>query len=399
MTDVTLPGTPFHERTSALNRAQQWRRWAGHIVASGYELTHEREYHAIRSAAAVIDVSPLYKYDVQGPDAARLLDRVVTRDVTRCAVGQVLYTPWCDARGKVLDDGTLQRLAEQHFRLTAAEPNMRWLQDNAIGLDVAIADVSARIAALAIQGPAARAVLAGITDADLDGLRFFRLTNGTVAGIAATISRTGYTGDLGYELWVDAADAVRLWDAVLARGESYGVIPAGILALDMARVEAGLILLDVDYVPARKAVIESRKSSPLELGLGWTVALDKPYFVGCEALRAEAAREPAWQLHGLAVEWESLERAFAEFALPPQVSPVAWRTSVPVYDHGSQVGYATSGCFSPLLKQSIALAHLESRVARLGTELEIEVTVEHRRRRAAARVVALPFFDPERKRV
>ncbi|HJW75309.1 MAG TPA: aminomethyltransferase family protein, partial [Thermoleophilia bacterium] len=336
-----LRQTPFHPRTAALCEGLNWRRWAGYVVASSYELQHDREYHAIRTAAAMLDISPLYKYLVTGPDAATLLDRVVTRDVSRCQVGQVLYTPWCDSKGKQIDDGTLARLAESVFRLTAAEPNLRWLHLNATGLDVTIADVSDTVAALAVQGPASRVVLEHAADTDLAGLRFFRLTNATIRGIPVTISRTGYTGDLGYEIWLEAGQALPLWDELINAGTPYGLTPAGILALDVARIEAGLLLLDVDYVPANRALIEDQKSSPFELKLGWTVALDKPAFVGRAALVAEAAREPTWRLAGIEVDWTSLERLHADRGLPPKLPAVAFRTSVPLYVEEEQVGYAT----------------------------------------------------------
>jgi aminomethyltransferase len=393
-----LKPTPFHSRTAALCQSHAWRRWAGYVVASAYELSHEREYHSIRSAAALFDVSPLYKYLVRGRDAARLLDHVVTHDVARLQAGQMLYTPWCDTRGKVIDDGTVARLQDSAYRLTSAEPNLRWLQDNAHGFDVEIADVSASIAALALQGPNARAILQSVCDRDLAGLKYFRLTEARFGGMPVTISRTGYTGDLGYEIWLAAADALPLWDVLIEAGGPYGLAPAGILALDVARVEAGLMLLDVDYVPAHRTLIDSQTSSPYELDLGWTVKLDKPHFVGRAALAAEAQRGPEWRFVGIRVEWDSFERLFAAVGLAPRVPLAAWRTSVPLYAGGEQVGYATSGVWSPLLKAYIALAHVPSRWAAPGTALEMEVTVEHRRQRAAARVVKKPFFDPERKR-
>lgn len=390
--------TPFHARTAALCESQAWRRWAGYVVASSYELLHDREYHAIRNAAALLDVSPLYKYLVSGPDAARLLDRVVTRDVANAKLHRVLYTTWCDAHGKVIDDGTVSRLDERTFRLTAAEPNLRWLSLNARGLDVTIDDVSQRTAALALQGPAARAILKQVADGDVASLGYFRLTAASIRGVEVTISRTGYTGDLGYEIWLDAADALPVWDALIEAGAPYGLTPAGMLALDVARIEAGLMLLDVDYYSTHRALIERQKSSPYELNLGWTVKLAKPGFVGRAALAAEAAGGPAWLLVGVEAEWDSLERLYADVGLPPRLPTAAWRTSVPLYSGGRQVGYATSGCWSPLLKKYIALAHIDGGHAAVGTSLEMEVTVEHRRQRAAARVVPRPFFDPERKR-
>jgi aminomethyltransferase len=391
-----LKTTPFHERTAALCASHAWRRWAGYIVASSYELSHEREYHSIRAAAALFDVSPLYKYMVRGRDAARLLDRVVTRNVLKSQVGQVLYTPWCDAAGKVLDDGTVARLDETIFRMTSAEPGLRWLEANAIGLDVAIEDVSGSIAALSLQGPNSRAILE--TLGEVPPLKYFRLAPARLRGIPVTVSRTGYTGDHGYEIWLDAADALPLWDALMEAGAGYGIQPAGMLALDVARIEAGLMLIDVDYVPAKKALIESQLSSPFELDLGWAVNLEKEQFVGKRALAAEKARGPQWQFVGIEIGWEGLERLYTQAGLATRVPQQAWRMSVPLYSGVEQAGYATSGGWSPLLKKYIALAHLRAPWARPGTPLDIEITVEHRRERAAARVVKKPFFDPERKR-
>jgi glycine cleavage system T protein (aminomethyltransferase) len=393
-----LRTTPFHSRTAPLCLAQNWRRWAGYLAASSYELHHDREYYAIRSTAALFDVSPLFKYEVMGPDAARFLNRVVTRDVLACRQDQVLYTPWCDEGGKVMDDGTLSRLEEDRFRLTSAEPNLRWLQDNALGFDVTIEDASDRIAALSLQGPSARSILGSVSDGAANDLGFFRMTTASVRGIPVTITRTGYTGDLGYEIWMDAENATEVWDAFIDAGETYGLMPAGMLALDVSRIEAGLVLIGVDYVPAHRAVIEDRKSSPFELGLGWTVKLDREAFVGRRALLEERAQAPEWELKGLEISWESLEALYGEVGLPPQLPSVPWRTSVPVYSGSTQVGYATSGCWSPILKKYIALAHLRASHSTPGKRLGMEVTVEHQRRRAEARVVDTPFFNPERKR-
>jgi glycine cleavage system T protein (aminomethyltransferase) len=390
--------TPFHSRTEPLNQAQNWRRWSGFLAASSYELHHDREYWAIRSSAALIDVSPLHKYLISGPDAERLMDRIVTRDVTKCALHQVLYTPWCDEDGKVMDDGTLARLEQDAFRLTSAEPNLRWLQDNALGMDVTIRDISDDWAALSLQGPRSRDILHDAADGVADALGFFRMTSGRIGGVPVEITRTGYTGDLGYEIWTESANAEALWDGLIAAGEVHGILPAGMLALDLVRVEAGLVLIGVDYVPGHRALIEDQKSSPFELGLGWTVKLDKKAFVGRDALLAEKARGPQWQLRGIEVDWDSLETLYQKVGLPPQLPSEGWRTSVPVYAGSLQVGYATSGCWSPLLKKYIALAHLHAGHAAIGTDLHMEVTVEHHRQRAQARVVKTPFFDPERKR-
>jgi len=212
------------------------------------------------------------------------------------------------------------------------------------------------------------------------------------------VSRTGYTGDLGFEIWVTADQALALWDALIDAGTPYGLQPAGMLALDVARLEAGLMLIDVDYVPARKALIESQSSSPYELDLGWAVNLDKAQFVGKQALAAEKQRGPQWQFVGVEIGWEGLERLYTEAGLATRLPQQAWRMSVPIYSGAEQKGYATSGGWSPILKRYIALAHLQAPWAKPGTPLDMEITVEHRRRRASARVVKKPFFDPERKR-
>ena len=395
---TVLKTTPFHTRTAPLVQGQAWRRWAGHAVASAYELVHDREYAAIRNSAALLDVSPLYKYLISGRDAVRLLDRMVTRDLTKCRVGQVFYTSWCDRHGKVIDDGTVSRLGEQRWRLTSAEPNLRWLGLNGAGMEVEIEEISPRLGALALQGPLARAILQQVSPADFSALKYFRLTETTIRDVPVTISRTGYTGDLGYEIWVDAERAVPVWDALIEAGTPYGITPAGIWALDMARIEAGLIMLDVDYHSSHHALIEAQKSSPLELGLDWTVPEEKGPYTGRTALRAERARGPAWRFVGLAVDWVSLEALYAEAGLPPQLPTAAWRISTPVYREGAQIGYASSGCWSPLLKQYLALAHLKAPHFAPGSEVRLEVTVEHQRLQAVARVVELPFFNPERKK-
>ena len=390
--------SPFHPRTSGLNAKHAWSEWATYLSPAGYADMHDIEYTAVREAAGVFDVSPLYKYLIRGRDAARLLDRMVTRDVTKCAVGQILYTPWCDAHGKVIDDGTVSRLDDTTYRLTSAEPNIRWLAMNGVGMDVTIEEVSARTAALALQGPLSRTILQQLTPADVGKLKYFRLVQTTVRDIPVTISRTGYTGDLGYELWVDAERAVALWDALMACGESFGITPAGIWALDLARIEAGLVMLDVDYYSAHHALIEDQKSFPEEINLAWTVNLDKGPYNGRRALRKARAGKQAWAFVGIEVNWESLERLHAARGLPPHLPNVAWRASAPVYRDGEQIGYATSGCWSPLLKRSLALAHIQAPHYEPGTRVEIEVTVEHHREQADAVVRKLPFYDPERKR-
>jgi aminomethyltransferase len=269
---------------------------------------------------------------------------------------------------------------------------------NAVGLDVSVEEVSARTAALALQGPLSRTILQQLSPADLSTLRYFRLVNTTIRDIPVTISRTGYTGDLGFELWVDAERAVALWDALMDGGAGYGITPAGIWALDIARIEAGLVMLDVDYYSAHHALIEDQKSFPDEINLGWAISLEKGPYNGRRALRQARATKQAWAFVGVEIQWESLERLFAKRRLPPQLPNVAWRASAPVYRDGEQIGYATSGCWSPLLKRSLALAHIQAPHFGPGTPVEIEVTVEHHREQADAIVRKLPFYDPERKR-
>lgn len=393
-----LKTTPFHQRTAPLILGQTWRRWAGYAAASCYDWLPDREYAAVRNAAALFDVSPLYKYLVKGRDAGRLLDRMVTRDVTKAKVGQVMYTTWCDAHGKVIDDGTVARLDDRTYRLTAAEPNFRWLHLNAHGLDVEITEVSEAIGALAIQGPLSRSVLNLAASDSVDGLKYFRVMPARIGGIDVQISRTGYTGDLGYELWVPAEGGPAVWDRLVAVGKDYGLTPAGIWALDIARIEAGLVMLDVDYHSSHRALIEDQKSSPFELSLDWTVNLDKGPFNGKRALAAEKARGPQWRFVGIEVEWESLESLYTAVHLSPSLPTVAWRSSVPIYRDGNQIGYASSGCWSPLLKKYLALAHIRAPHFAPDTRVEMEITVEHRRLKAAARIRKLPFFDPDRKR-
>ena len=391
-------GTPFHERTAPLNRKLVWGEWAGRWSAAVYSDHHDIEYNAIRQSAALIDVSPLFKYVVSGPDAVRLVDRVITRDATRLAVGQVLYTPWCDERGKVIDDGTVARLDETTFRWTAADPCYRWIRMNAAGLDVDVEDVTDALGALALQGPRARAVLESATGADWSDVGYFRRRAGTVAGVAVDVTRTGYTGDLGYELWVDAARAPELWDALLAAGEDHGLRPCGIRAMDVARVEAGLVLIEVDYTSARTALTSEHEYTPSEIGLGRLVSFDKGDFVGRRALERERDEAvPRRRLAGIELDWEGIEAAFARHGLAPAVQATVNREATPILYAGGQVGRATSTCWSPTLKKMIALASLGPGV-RAGAPLEMEWTVEGERGRVAASEVDLPFLDLERKR-
>ena len=390
-------GTAVHERTLALCESLNYREWSGYYAVSSYEGHHEHEYNAIRNAAALIDVSPLFKYLVNGPDAARFVDRLITRDVSKMSVGQVFYTPWCDERGKVIDDGTVARLGDASFRWTAADPSLRWFRQNALGMNVAIEDISEDVAALALQGPTAARILRAVSNADIDRLKYFRITNGLIGGVPVEISRTGYTGDLGYEIWIPAAHAIHVWDVLMEGGRAFDVKPTGMLALDVARVEAGLLLIDIDFFSSKKAVIEAQKYTPYEMGLGRLVSLDKARFIGQQALRREHQRGPARKVVGLHIDWTAVERIYEKVGLPPMVGATASRVAVPVYRDSKQVGRATTTTWSPVLKRMIALATIDRPHYAEGTTVQIEHTVEAVRYRVPATVVPTPFFNPPRK--
>jgi aminomethyltransferase len=390
-------GSAFHARTLELCESLNYRDWAGYYAVSAYETHHEHEYNAIRNACALIDISPLFKYRISGPDAMRLVNRVITRDASRMSVGQVLYTTWCDDDGKVIDDGTVTRVSEQVFRWTAADPNLRWFTENASGLNVGIEDVSESVAALALQGPTSARLLRQVCDADLSTLKYFRATSGHIAGIPVDVSRTGYTGDLGYEIWMPWQSALQVWDAIAAAGHAFDLHPTGMLALDVARIEAGLLLIDVDFHSSRRALIESQKYSPYELGLGRLVDLKKGPFVGRSALTAEVKRGIARQIVGLEIDWTAVEKLYEAVGLPPTAPAATSRVAVPVYQGRQQIGRATSTTWSTTLKKLIALATIDVPHYAPGTKVEMEMTVEAVRHRAAATVVPTPFFNPARK--
>jgi aminomethyltransferase len=391
-------GTAFHERTFSLCESLNYREWSGYYAVSSYEPHHEHEYNAIRNATALIDISPLFKYRLTGPDATKLVDRIITRDLRKVSVGQVVYTPWCDENGKVIDDGTVSRLEENTYRWTAADPSLRWFKQNASGMKVEIEDISESVSALALQGPTSGRLLKSlVSDADIANLKYFRVTKATIAGVSVEISRTGYTGDLGYEIWVSSDKALRVWDELMAAGRAFDIHPTGMLALDVARVEAGLLLIEVDFNSSKKALIAEQKYSPFEMGLGRLVQLDKNRFIGQAALRAEQKRGHEREIVGLEIDWPAVESLYENVGLPPAVSASASRVAVPVFKDGAQVGKATSSTWSPTLKKMIALATIDRRYARAGTKLQFEITVEAVRHRVPATVVKTPFFNPKRK--
>jgi len=400
--------TPFHPRTSELCVSYAWKEWAGYHAVRTFDTYPEREYFAFRQAAGLLDVTPLYKYSVSGPDASRFLSYVTVKDLTRLGVGRVTYLCWCDGNGKVLDDGTVTRWDDQLYRLTSADPSFAWLLEHSVGFDVQIVDESAELAALALQGPRSCAILDAACDSSgetpVGDLRFFRATRARIGDAEVEITRTGYTGDLGYEVWMKNADAVSVYDALLEAGAPHGILPCGLDALDITRLEAGFILAGVDYVSARRAWIPHQKSSPEEIGLGWCVNLDREPFLGQAALLEERASGPQWAVVGIEVDWDELEALYDAWDLPPAIPAAAWRESIPVYSAGSagsagtQVGYATSGTWSPTLKKQLALVTIQREYSNHGRELRFEWTVEHARKTVSATVVPKPFFDPPRKR-
>ncbi len=393
-------GTAFHERTLALCHSLNYREWSGYYTVSVYEVHHEHEYNAIRNACALIDISPLYKYLVTGKDATRLVNRVITRDINKVSVGQVIYCCWCDEEGKVIDDGTITRLEENKYRWTAADPSLRWFRQCGVNMAVEIEDISEQTAALALQGPASGRLMKAVTDADIANLKYFRKTSGNIAGVPVDISRTGYTGDLGYEIWIprnNEDNAVRVWDELMNKGKQFDIHAAGMLALDVARVEAGLLLIEVDYTSSKKALIPAQKFSPYELGFGKMVHLEKENFIGKRALVEDNKRGVARQLVGLEIDWVEVEEQFDKFGLSPAAPSQASRVAVPIYANDRQIGKATTTAFSPLLKKLIALASVSTEYSNAGTKLQMELTVEAQRLKTTATVVPLPFFNPKRK--
>lgn len=392
-------GTGFHPRTSRLNAKMAWGEWSGYLAAAVYADFHDIEYNAIREQAALIDVSPLYKYVVTGPDAAALADRVSTRDIDKLRVDRVVYSAWCNEDGKVIDDGTITRRGPNELFWTAADPTYRWFLLNAHGLDVEIRDVSEEISGLALQGPRSRAILEAVTRQDWADVRYYGHRRTEIGGVDLSVTRTGYTGDLGYELWVPTEAAVEIWDAVWEAGEPHGIRPAGIRALDVARVEASLILIEVDYTSARHAISPEQMYSPFEIGLGRLVDLGKPSFVGRHALELEQRRGgPRRRLVGLELDWSGIEAMFAKHGLPPMVSPVVHRDPVPVYREGRRVGRATSLTWGPTIKKMVGFGSVPPELAAPGTRVSVEWSVEGERGTVGATVVETPFLDLERKR-
>ncbi|HJP89258.1 MAG TPA: aminomethyltransferase family protein [Candidatus Limnocylindrales bacterium] len=391
--------TPFHERTSALNETGLWEHWSNALVAPRYQMSEKFEYFGIRNAAGIFDTSPLYKYRFTGPDAENLLAGVLTRDPRTLAVGRAQYTLWCDDRGFVIEDGVLMRLGESEYTLTAAEPNLAYFTGLKGRLDVQIEDITDRYGIASIQGPRSRDILASIAEGVAE-LPFFGLTKTVIAGVDVTVSRTGYTGDLGYEIWVPAENALAVWDAIWAAGRPKALLPFGLLALYMARIEAGLILLDVDFHSSRFAWTDNDRSTPTELGLGWTLrGIDGRAFVGRDAIKRELRdRTSRWQLTGLVVDWKDHDRIYNEAGLIPPKDHTPIQDEYYIYDDDlNQLGYATSQMYSPMLQRHIALARVPLDRLDEGSRVKLEAGVRHRYEYFDAYVTKTPLFNPQRR--
>jgi aminomethyltransferase len=393
--------TPFHDRVAALNQTQLWNHWAGHLVVDKYQMSEKFEYFAIRNSAGFFDTSPLYKYRFSGRDVESYLAGVLARDIRRCRPGQAQYTIWCDDRGFVLEDGVILRLGPDDFLLTTAEPNLAYFRRLVGRHQVEIEDVSTGYAGLALQGPRSRQILSALAP-EVEDLAYFHLTPAKIAGTPVTISRTGFTGDLGYEVWIPSDGGLAVWDAIVSAGAGQGMIPFGQIALLMARIEAGLLLINVDFESSRFAFNDEHRSTPLELGLGWMfkdLAEGDRNFIGARAIRAEMANGSSrWKLMGLVVDYQEYDRLYQAAGLVPPKDHTPVHGDMMVYgDDGTRVGYASSFSYSPMLQRHIALARVRPDLAKVRTRVNLEFTVNHRYVQVGAHVARLPLYNPERK--
>lgn len=379
--------TPFHERYRARDRLNEWHSWKGYTAADAL-FDHELEYFSIRNSTAVFDLTPMTKYRITGPDALAFLDRLVTRDMTKIRPGRVAYAAWCDDRGQVIDDGTIFHLREGEYRLCSQERHLAWLRAAAIGMDVTLREETAEIAALAVQGPTSFAVLDTLGIDGLAELKPFGLLHADFDGTELMVSRTGFTGDLGYEVWLEPGKALAFWDALFEAGKLYGITPIGTEALDMARIEAGFLTAGVDFVPAMQTVRSGRSRSPFELGLGWLVDFKKPNFNGRRALAAEQRAGSDWRLVKLDIEGNK----------PAHHSYIYAK----VRGKMKNVGFVTSATWSPVCKQNIAIGTVRMPHGEPGSTLHVEIYYQREmhwsRVMAAAEVVDKPFWDPARRR-
>ena len=393
--------TPFHERTAALNETQLWSHWSGTLAADRYQMSDKFEYFAVRNAAGVFDSSPLYKYRIAGKDAEAFLAGVLARDIRACPPGHAHYTCWLDDGGFVIEDGVILRTGKDEYLLTSAEPNFAYFADRIGRMAVTIEEVSEGIGTLAVQGPRSRDLLARLVPQMRD-IPYFGVAKGEIGGAAVTVSRTGYSGALGYEIWTAQPDALHVWDTLWDSMEGHGVLPFGLAALYMLRIEAGLLLLDADFDSSRFAWNDAHKSTPIELGWAWMfkdLANDDRAFIGRRALEREISDKTSrWAMRGLVVDWRDYDRVYNEAGLipPKDHSPIVedWMCYDDDYE---RVGYATSFMYSPMLQRHIAIARVQPDFAKLGTKVKLEFTVDHHYEQVAAHVARLPLYNPERK--
>lgn len=382
--------TPFHYRARALSQLDSFIPWAGYTTVDVFTNV-EQEYFAIRNATTLYDLTPMVKYRIAGPSALPFLNRLVTRDVGKLKVGRVAYCVWCDDAGHVIDDGTIFRLSENEYRLCTAERQLDWLLSSAIGFGyparLTVEEVTEQIAALAMQGPTSYAVLKAAGLIGAERLKLFEIGAFSLGGMSITVSRTGFTGDLGYELWMNPGDAEDIWDILMSAGLSRGIRAIGSKALNIARIEAGFLQPNVDFVSSAHTVFMGRDRSPLELGLEWLVDFEKPYFTGRRALLQEKRRGPVRRLVGLDIEGNK-----------PATNALLY------CDRGGrcEVGSITSATWSPTCKRNIALAMIDAPHFEIGSALWADIYLNRElvweRRMACARVVERPFFAPERRK-
>lgn len=413
---MTPRKTPFHESVAPYNQTGIWKHWSGWLVAPQYQYSLNAEYWAIRNAVSVLDTSPLFKYRFTGSGARALLERALARDIAGCPPGRAQYTCWCDDRGFVVQDGVVMQVADGEFMLTAAEPALRWFRQIARGKtgpdgkaraaieDVIIEDISADYGILALQGPHAHNVILKLT-ADATPLRYFSVARTVIAGCPVTVSRTGYTGDLGYEIWVRSGEAALVWNALMAAGKGHNLTPIGTTAMKMSRVEAGLLLMGTDFHSSRFAWVDAERETPHELGWGWMfrkLAQDGRDFVGRDAIEREIANQSSrWTTTGLSVDWADYERVYTQAGILPPRHEVYSESTMSIYRRGSKewdyAGYAGSFLSSSLLRKPIAIAKLPIDLTTPGTEVDLEVQVIRQPKNVLARVEAMPFFNPARK--
>ena len=386
--------TPFHQRARELSQLDSFVPWAGYSTVDVFTSV-EQEYFAIRNASSLYDLTPMVKYRVSGPDALRFLNRLVTRDIRKIGTGRVAYTVWCDDEGHLIDDGTVFCMGPNEYRICTAERQLDWFRASAIGFDVEIREVTEDVAALAVQGPTSAKLLKAVGLTGVEHLRPFghgEFTMPRAAGAGAgpipmMVSRTGFTGDLGYELWMQPADAEAVWDALMEVGRTRAVRPVGSRALNMARIEAGFVLPNLDFVSAAHTLYLGTECSPLELGLAWLVDFRKGHFTGRRALLAELARGPCRQLVGLDVE-----------GTKPAHNALLYTAR----SGKKEAGSVTSATWSPTCKRNLALAMVDAPYMATGSSVWAEIYLNREltweRRMARARVVERPFYAPQRRR-